>query len=440
MPENFGKHIEELGKTAAENYIPGIKAPDWSLIERKLDIEMPVKEKKRRRFIIFWLALAGIITAAGLFVVLNNDQQKQELAKKELKETNNQLTKPTEPKEAETNLDNTLITSPKTSVTKGNENKKAENEIETTRKQIKETRNKKEDISKTESKPSNQSQSITPATLNETEPNKQVVNESSSEKLTENKTAAFSINPVEEEQAAIIGPIYHQETKQNDTTTIPVTKIAKDKTKKEKGFELGITYGADMSTVKFKHNAPLGHNIGITAAYNFSSHLSIRSGLIYTQKNYKANGEDYTYKIWYTMPPAANSVKLMQAEGYCNMYEIPLSIRYTVNPTAKTVFFVSAGASSYFMKKESYNYLIQYNTWAPQQKSRIINEPTNYIFGIADFSVGIRKQVSKKLFFEIQPFAKVPLNGVGNGNILLSSFGTYGNLIYKIPYSKNKRQ
>jgi hypothetical protein len=436
MPEDFGKHIEELGKTAAENYIPGIKAPDWSLIEQRLNIEMPVKEEKRRRLIFFWFILAGIIITAGLFLALNKNEDKKQITNRAITQSNSQTQEITKPNQLASNPENKLATNTLTSANEPKQSKKTNTAKATTYKQSKNEPNLNNEKNKLLEK--NQSLATKAANENPSIEKSNLIKSTPLQKLTENEANTFLTNPVEEEKSAIIGPVLNHATKENDTTVTSLKNTTKQKTNKEKSFELGLTYGLDMSTVKLKHNSPPSHSIGITLSYNFSPKISVRSGLIYTQKNYKANGDDYTYKSWYTPPPTVYSTKLLQAEGYCNMYEIPLSIRYTFNPEAKIVLFASAGASTYLMRKESYDYLIQYNTWAPQQKSRTINEPSNYIFGIADFSVGIRTKVSKKMFFEIQPFAKIPLRGVGNGNILLSSFGTYGNLIYKLPFRKNK--
>ena len=38
--------------------------PDWNKLEEKLDIEMPVK-KKRRRFIVFWFLFAGVLAGTA---------------------------------------------------------------------------------------------------------------------------------------------------------------------------------------------------------------------------------------------------------------------------------------------------------------------------------------------------------------------------------------
>ena len=449
MPEDLGKHIEDLGKEAAENYVSGIIAPDWSIIERKLDIEMPVEKEKRRRLIFFWFILGTVLVSAGIFLALNNNEPQGEIVKTTTTQKSNATTEAkktiisTEANKSNTIEKSTATTESAGSIITNNEKQiKQEAGISVQQKPIVNSApiynntTKPSLLKKKEEDTSNNSE--VKSTEEKTNKELAVTKDVQPPAAAANKAINSLINPAQEEHIAFIGSIIYPVQKQADVLATPANTTAKEKPKKEKGFEFGFSYGLDMSSVKLKHNAPPSHSIGITAAYNFSSKLSLRSGLLYTQKNYKARGEDYTYKSWYYVPPTVYSTKLLEAEGYCNMFEIPLSIRYTLNPSARLVFFASAGASTYLMKKESYDYLIQYNNWAPQQKSRTIKEASNYFFGIADLSVGVRTKLSSKLFFEIQPFAKIPLRGVGNGNILLSSFGSYGNLVYKLPYRNKK--
>lgn len=192
----------------------------------------------------------------------------------------------------------------------------------------------------------------------------------------------------------------------------------KDKPARSRAINIGITGGFDKSTVKFTHGDNIGYNIGIMGGYQFSKHWSAYTGLIYTKKNYTLNGEDYhPPKHYWTQ-----YVQLDLVDGYCRMWELPVQARYTFNPGAKTPFFASAGLSSYFMKKQGYTYYYKNNNM-PYTADWTNDSTFNHVFSILNLSAGFEKRIGTHMNLQIEPYAKIPLGGVGFGNIRLSSYG-----------------
>ena len=199
--------------------------------------------------------------------------------------------------------------------------------------------------------------------------------------------------------------------------TAPAAK--KKAAKNQKAINIGLVAGMDFSTVKFTHGDNAGYTFGLTGGYQFSKKWAVYTGALYTKKNYALDGSDYhPPKHYWTQ-----YVKLETVEGYCKMWEFPLLARYTVNPGAKIAFFASTGLSTYIMKEQAYNY--NYKTNAGQAMSAAwTNDSTfNHVFSILHLSAGIEKQLGKHMNWQIEPYAKIPLGGVGFGNIRLSSFG-----------------
>jgi len=52
----------------------------------------------------------------------------------------------------------------------------------------------------------------------------------------------------------------------------------------------------------------------------------------------------------------------------------------------------------------------------------VTNQNTN-LFSILNLSIGYEKQISKQLHIGIEPYYKIPLSGIGQGAIKLSSLG-----------------
>jgi hypothetical protein len=185
-----------------------------------------------------------------------------------------------------------------------------------------------------------------------------------------------------------------------------------------KGWSYSLLVGVDKSTVKFRYNNDPGINIGLLGGYHFTNRFSMHTGAIFTQKNYKLAGEDFTAPkdSW------INYYKLENVTGYCRMWEVPVLLRYVVSHTPKKSLYVSTGLSSYFMTSEKYNYFF-YNAGQPTTRTTSYNSTDTHILSIAHLSAGFENRISKTLSLQIEPYAKLPLSGVGLGNIKLSSFG-----------------
>lgn len=196
-------------------------------------------------------------------------------------------------------------------------------------------------------------------------------------------------------------------------------------------WSFALLAGFDKSTVKFKYNNDPGYNIGLMAGYHFNGKISLHTGAIYTQKNYKLAGEDFT-------APKGSWVsyyKLENVTGYCRMWEVPLLLRYTVSKKGKNSVYLSTGLSSYFMTSENYNYFF-YNLGQPVTRNAAYSSSETNIISIVHLSAGFESQLSKTLSLQIEPYAKIPLDGLGLGNIKLSSFGLNFSLQHRQPSKK----
>ena len=242
--------------------------------------------------------------------------------------------------------------------------------------------------------------------------------------------------PVKENQASITETKADQVQDTKPTTDLsPVTEVKEtNKTvaaKKGRGLSYAFLGGVDKSTVKFTYGNGPGYNLGAMMGYHFNDKLSIHTGAILTQKNYKLAGQDFT-------APKGTPIsyyKLETVAGYCRMWEIPLLMRYNFTKPQGNSFFLSAGLSSYFMTKENYDYFYYYNG-VPGTKNSSYNSTDTHILSILHLSAGFDKPISKNWSVQIEPYAKIPLGGVGFGNIQLSSFGINFSMQHRQPSKK----
>ena len=210
--------------------------------------------------------------------------------------------------------------------------------------------------------------------------------------------------------------------------TNSVSNPIQKKAIRNNGFFIGLIGGFDASTVKFNYASNVGYNIGGSLGYRFNNHWSVQTGAIYTQKNYKLKGQDFH-------PPKGSWISYFEIEtvdGYCKMWDVPIIATYHFTGNSNGNTFLSVGASSYFMKNENYNYLYFYNN---QYYTRTNNYTSTdqHLLGLLHISAGIERPIGKNITSIIEPYAKIPLSGVGFGSIQLSSFGLNFSIQYKQP-------
>jgi hypothetical protein len=179
-------------------------------------------------------------------------------------------------------------------------------------------------------------------------------------------------------------------TRKEEAQVLPETTPARRQEKLApavfgKGWSVAFLAGADKSTVKFRYGNDPGYNLGILAGYHLNSHLSVHTGVVYTQKNYKMAGEDFTAPKG-SLP---SYYKLENVEGYCRMWDIPLLLRYTFSPKGKNGFYASAGLSSYFMTNENYSYFF-YSQGNPVTRNVNYDSDDTHILSILHLSGALK--------------------------------------------------
>jgi hypothetical protein len=187
---------------------------------------------------------------------------------------------------------------------------------------------------------------------------------------------------------------------------------------------IGLLFAPDISNVASTLPNKLSTTIGITFGYQLSRNLSVNTGLLYTMKNYVAKGYDFHDNSW--------GYDLDHVVGNCNMFEIPLTLRYDFGRIGKASFFVNGGFSSYLMKKESYTY--HFKDQSTFDSTYTTNK--NYLFSIFSLSAGVEESLGKNFSMQAEPFVKLPLSGIGYGNIQLSSYGINFTLRYSPAMNK----
>jgi hypothetical protein len=190
---------------------------------------------------------------------------------------------------------------------------------------------------------------------------------------------------------------------------------SKINTPEAKGFYFGLTAGIDISNVKLQKTSNIGYSAGILLGYILNNKWGIESGILWDQKSYYSNGKYFNPKLWPYMD-------IKDVDGICKMLEIPVNVKYKFSNNAKRSLYVIAGTSSYIMKKESYNYTYQMGQVSSEGYKSYKNSTRNW-FSVINIGVGYSFKPGKLGTAHIEPYAKIPLSGLGIGQLPINSFG-----------------
>lgn len=195
--------------------------------------------------------------------------------------------------------------------------------------------------------------------------------------------------------------------------------IHRDTTREKKAqprftkWSIGLVGGSDWSMVEGSPGGRLGYEAGVLLQYRFARRWSVESGLLVADKIYAARPADYHSPVTY--------IGLFNVNAKCRVFDIPVNIRYDLLQRGSHQVFVSAGLSSYWMQEEQYEY--QYTTaGAPQKSNRTLFNQNRHILSIANVSAGYEHSWNN-FSFQVNPYMKLPLTGIGFGRVRLLSTG-----------------
>lgn len=234
-----------------------------------------------------------------------------------------------------------------------------------------------------------------------------------------------------------VPPIVAKNLPAQDSALANIKKKKDQSPSKTRFFEAGILAGEDESNVRFKTNSRAGFNLGLLLGYSFSKRWSVTSGLIYTWKNYMADGKDYhAPKDHFVNSPG---VVLQQAASTCSMLDIPINVRFNLSVKDRSKLFLTTGISSYVMLREVYTF---YGTDSGTAFKRGLDGDEvlkkGFWFSILNLSIGYEKNISKRLSFQAEPYVKIPLQGIGFGKVQMNSYGI--NFALKMKYFHPNRK
>ncbi len=189
---------------------------------------------------------------------------------------------------------------------------------------------------------------------------------------------------------------------------------------KKKAFYIGVAAGPDFSKVQSTAFNNPGFSAGLIAGVRLADRTSFETGILFNRKNYNSAGNEFKMdKIGSTMP-AGMVINSLEAKS--SLIEIPFKIKYDFLNNANATWFATAGISAYIMITESNRYHVTMNG----NTEMITGVYRSYNYGlpaVASISAAYQKKFSKFINVRIEPFLKIPLQGMGVGNLPITSVG-----------------
>jgi hypothetical protein len=195
---------------------------------------------------------------------------------------------------------------------------------------------------------------------------------------------------------------------------------------------LALAFSPDINSVSHFSKSSIGNSIGIGASYRITSRLSASTAIGYSKKVYSA--EPYQYKA----PWAGGAGKYAESiDADCRVLDIPINLSYSFSKSPKRDYFISAGVSSYFMLNEKYTLIYPNRAGYPSypDKKYSYSNENQHILNIINLSVGMAKPLGKQTSLVIEPYARLPLTGIGQGKVNLQSVG----LNFQLQYNFRKK-
>ena len=181
-----------------------------------------------------------------------------------------------------------------------------------------------------------------------------------------------------------------------------------------KGLQIGVTLGPDLNVAPSLNYGKVGFNLGVLAHYYFDRHWFVTTGAVYSKKLYGATKTDYT-----TPDNVGVPYDLVKVNANCDVLDIPINMNYTFLQVNNNTLSATLGISNYFMLKEKYEYLYKD---LPKWEKTVENENQHYL-AILNVGALYQQPAGKRLIVGVQPYAKIPLRGVGLGQVKLYSAG-----------------
>lgn len=424
--------FEELDKKirdAADRHQPSYNEKAWTKMEHLLDKHLPQKKDHKKRF-IFWM-IAFLISTPLLMIWLNRDFGGDKPVSKSgvenIKQENQQSSIPPalQPESISNGNDRNISKMNKEgSDVIHEENITAQNNFTPTQ-----TPTQKHSTANFNNI-QNQSTGIPfqSPPIPSTHGNALLLNEKSLQSFIQSPAEKLNANNLFDQ--SILANYFNSDLRADIPSNIPPIKhddnVFGKKSFAQKLF-IAVSAGPSVSSVGINNPGRVTALYGGSIKYALTNKWTIGGGFFVNKKIYAAGKDDYRppagYWTYYT--------DLLKVDADCDVYEIPLTIIYSIKKSGNHEWLASTGVSSYFMKKETYDYEYKNQSGQVLNRSWSIEKKNMHHFAAITLSAGYMHHINQRTSILIEPNLKIPLKGVGYGKVKFYNAGTMVSLQVK---------
>ncbi|GAB3582757.1 porin family protein [Hymenobacter daeguensis] len=210
------------------------------------------------------------------------------------------------------------------------------------------------------------------------------------------------------------------------TPLATTTTVALPLPARQPRFYVGLVAAPDVTTVRFAGVERPLLNLGVLLEYRLTNRLRVSTGVLRANKEYYAHREDYDWSDY----PRAQTRSFSWVEGRCTVLDVPLNLRYDAVVQDHARWFGAAGLSSFFMHRENYSYdYLENGVYKAWDLPGLVNA-NQHLFSILNLSFGYERSLGSHWSVQAEPYAKIPLAGVGAGKVRLTSGGVFFGVKY----------
>lgn len=205
-----------------------------------------------------------------------------------------------------------------------------------------------------------------------------------------------------------------------DSSAVTDLKDEAKKSKEDGKWFIKVMASPDNSSINFASTTFAGSNFTALIEYQLNNRWSLSTGFILSNKKYSTD-EDVVY----------SGKKAKGLDGSCQVIDIPITAYYRISTHSRFSFYSGIGISSYLMLSENYKYAVVYNSVSYPYDTKVAGK-NNEWFKLINLTLGVNYRITNRWSLQAEPFAKLPIAGIGEGKVMLSSTGLFLGIKYKI--------
>lgn len=469
------EHFDNKIREAADHHHPAYDEKAWEKMEKLLDKHLPQKKDDRRR-IIFFLLLFVLLGGGAWFFFGGAGHSNKTITKNDQNNHSNSIVSNSDDKQSNISIEkNSTAVTPHTKDIKGsneenllqteksdktiavfNRKKYDQSVLSIVNDRLRKTvrsnstslekikpENKQEPIEKhnTVDQANLQTNTMTTDEVNNKTSNTDKINDSKAEGVEKNKSDLLANSNISTTKTATetteVNKAVNEEKKDvaSKSNTNSSSKESAAKSKKGNYFFLSLSAGPDVSAAGINNIGKVKPVYGIGVGFSFHDKFSLKTGFYSSRKIYNASPYEYhpAYNIWNYYP------YLNEVDADCRVFEIPVMVSYNFVQSKSHSIFGTAGISSYFMKRETYNYISKLPSGQITSNERTYNNRNKHYFSVITLSAGYVRKLNKSVSLAAEPYVKVPVEGIGFGKMQLNSAGVLFSVIVK-PFKEIKKK